>query len=343
MKQVDFCKNDSTIAKAWARVPVELNSTQRQHLKAETITLLKQQDAVLLAHYYVPPDLQDIAEETGGIVADSLDMAKFGANHKAKTLVVAGVKFMGETAKILSPEKRVLMPDLDATCSLDIGCPADEFKRFIAQKPGRTVVVYANTSAAVKAMADWVVTSAIGLNVVKRLHEQGKKILWAPDKHLGNYIQEQTGADMVMWNGNCIVHDEFKAFELELLIQEKPEALVLAHPESPAAVLKLASMVGSTGQIIKAAQAFSGKEVIVATDAGIFHKMQQLMPDKIFIRAPTAGNGATCKSCAFCPWMAMNGLVGLNNALKTGTGEIKVNPEIIKKALIPLNRMVNFK
>src|SRR6201991_2612618 len=189
----------------------------KDELKTRIARELKARDAVLVAHYYVDGDVQDIALETGGCVADSLEMARFGRNHPAKTLVVAGVRFMGESAKILSPEKRVLMPDLDATCSLGLGCPADDFAAVCGAHPDRTVVVYANTSAAVKARADWMVTSSIGLDIVAHLHAQGKKILWAPDRHLGGYIQQKTGADMLLWQGSCLVHDEFKGVELELM------------------------------------------------------------------------------------------------------------------------------
>ena len=230
----------SCTAKAWARVPAAPSPAERAALKERIKRLLKEKQTVLVAHYYVDADLQDLAEETGGCVSDSLEMARFGRDHPAQTLVVAGVKFMGETAKILSPEKRVLMPDLDATCSLDLGCPADEFGAFCDAHPDRTVVVYANTSAAVKARADWMVTSSIGLDIVAHLHAQGKKILWAPDKHLGGYIQKKTGADMLLWQGSCLVHDEFKAVELDLLKREHPRAKVLAHPESPEAVVALA-------------------------------------------------------------------------------------------------------
>ena len=218
---------------AWARVPVEPGPAERAALKDKIKRLLKEKNAVMVSHYYVHPDLQDLAEETGGLVSDSLEMARFGRDHSAQTLVVSGVKFMGETSKILSPHKTVLMPDLDATCSLDLGCPIDEFSAFCDQHPDRTVVVYANTSAAVKARADWLVTSSCALDIVKALKDKGQKILWAPDKHLGGYIQRETGADMVFWEGACIVHDEFKAFELEALIQEHPKAKVLVHPESP--------------------------------------------------------------------------------------------------------------
>src|SRR3990167_6253566 len=217
----------SCTAKAWARVPAELSQNERSALKEHIKCLLKEKQAVLVAHYYVDPDLQDLAEETGGLVSDSLEMARFGRDHAAQTLVVSGVRFMGETAKILSPEKTVLMPDLDATCSLDLGCPVEEFSAFCDAHRDRTVVVYANTSAAVKARADWLVTSSCALDIVSALKAAGQKILWAPDRHLGAYIQRETGADMVFWNGACIVHDEFKAFELEALKKEHPHAKVL--------------------------------------------------------------------------------------------------------------------
>lgn len=327
---------------AWARVPAEPSPDQRVALKERIRRLLQERNAVMVSHFYVHPDLQDLAEETGGIVSDSLEMARFGRDHAATTLVVSGVRFMGETSKILSPEKRVLMPDLDANCSLDLGCPVDEFSAFCDQHPDRTVVVYANTSAAVKARADWLVTSSCALDVVGALHAQGRKILWGPDRHLGDYIQRQTGADMVSWNGACIVHDEFKALELELLIKEHPSAKVLVHPESPADVIALADAVGSTSAILNAAQRMDAKEFIVATDTGMLHKLRTLNPGKTFIEAPTAGNGGTCKSCAHCPWMAMNGLAELANALETGAGEIHVDPTLGLRARLPIDRMLAF-
>ncbi len=332
----------SCTAQAWARTPATPSAQEKSILKDKIRRLLKERDAVLVAHYYVDADLQDLAEETGGCVSDSLEMARFGRDHPAKTLVVAGVRFMGETAKILSPEKTVLMPDLDATCSLDLGCPADEFAAFCDAHPERTVVVYANTSAKVKARADWMVTSSIGLDIVAHLHAQGKKILWAPDKHLGSYIQKKTGADMLLWQGSCVVHDEFKGIELDLLKAEHPEAKVLVHPESPAAVIALADMVGSTSQMIAAARTMDAGTFIVATDNGILHKMRMAAPGKIFIEAPTAGNSATCKSCAHCPWMAMNGLQNLADALEHGTNEIEVDPEIGKEAVRAIKRMLDF-
>ncbi|NSX12530.1 quinolinate synthase NadA [Cupriavidus taiwanensis] len=332
----------SCVAHAWAKVPPVLSPDERQSLKARIRRLLKERNAVLVAHYYVDADLQDLAEETGGCVSDSLEMARFGRDHEARTLVVAGVRFMGETAKILSPEKTVLMPDLDATCSLDLGCPADEFAAFCDAHPDRTVVVYANTSAAVKARADWMVTSSIGLKIVEHLHAQGKKILWAPDKHLGSYIQKQTGADMLLWQGSCLVHDEFKGIELDLLRREFPNAKILVHPESPENVVAQADVVGSTSQLIEAAQKLDATEFIVATDNGILHKMRMAAPGKRFIEAPTAGNSATCKSCAHCPWMAMNALTNLAEVLETGRNEIQVDPVIGRQAVTCIDRMLDF-
>jgi quinolinate synthase len=347
IKRVEFERpqmnaGTSCVADAWARVPQNPSLAERNALKERIKRLLKEKEAVLVAHYYVDADLQDLAEETGGCVSDSLEMARFGRDHPAKTLVVAGVKFMGETAKILSPEKRVLMPDLDATCSLDLGCPADEFAAFCDAHPDRTVVVYANTSAAVKARADWMVTSSIGLQIVEHLHAQGKKILWAPDKHLGSYIQKKTGADMLLWQGSCLVHDEFKGIELELLRKEHPQAKVLVHPESPEAVVAQADVVGSTSQLIAAARTLDATEFIVATDNGILHKMRMAAPGKIFIDAPTAGNSATCKSCAHCPWMAMNSLQNLAEVLESGRNEIQVDPAIGRLAYKSIDRMLDF-
>jgi quinolinate synthase len=326
-----------------ARDPEETMSQERETALRERIKQqLEEENAVLVAHYYTQDAIQELAEETGGCVSDSLEMARFGHDHPAQTLVVAGVRFMGETAKILTPHKRVLMPTLEATCSLDIGCPIDEFSDFCDEHPDRTVVVYANTSAAVKARADWVVTSSIAKDVVAYLHDQGKKILFAPDRHLGDYIQSQTGADVLVWAGACIVHEEFKADGLRHLMKEYPDAAVLVHPESPAAVIELADRVGSTTQIIKAASEMENRQFIVATDQGIFHKMQQSAPDKELIIAPTAGHGATCYSCANCPWMAMNELEALARVFQQEDNEVFVDPELGKRAMLPLTRMLEF-
>jgi quinolinate synthase len=319
-----------------------LSDDEKTDLKARIKTLLEAEDAVLVAHYYTDGDLQALAEETGGCVADSLEMARFGAESDARTLVVCGVRFMGETAKILNPEKRILMPDLRATCSLDEGCPADAFSAFCDAHPDYTVVVYANTSAEVKARSDWVVTSSIALPIVRHLTEQGRKVLWAPDKHLGHYVERMTGAEMLIWDGACVVHEEFKSFALERLRRLHPEAAVLVHPESPDEVVDQADVVGSTTQLIKAVAEMPNREFIVATDAGIFWKMHQVAPEKTLIPAPTAGEGATCESCAHCPWMAMNALQNLERVLRVGDQEILVDPEIGARALVPIRRMLDF-
>nr|WP_265285865.1 quinolinate synthase NadA [Verminephrobacter eiseniae] len=327
---------------AWARVPPEPAPAERAALRQQIRRLLRQNDAVMVSHYYVHPDLQDLAEETGGLVGDSLEMARFGRDHAARTLAVSGVRFMGETAKILSPGKTILMPDLDAHCSLDLGCPPAAFSAFCDAHPERTVVVYANTSAAVKARADWLVTSSCALEIVAALAAAGQKILWAPDRHLGAYIQRETGADMLLWNGACIVHDEFKAFELQALKQQHPQAKVLVHPESPADVQALADAIGSTSAILKAARQMAAKEFIVATDSGMLHQLRAQNPGKIFHEAPTAGDSATCKSCAHCPWMAMNGLADLARVLATGANAITVDPALLPRARQPIDRMLAF-
>ncbi|MBT5600821.1 MAG: quinolinate synthase NadA [Gammaproteobacteria bacterium] len=305
--------------------------------------LLRDKQAVLVAHYYTDENIQSLADQTGGCVADSLEMARFGASSEAKLLVVAGVRFMGETAKILNPDKTVLMPTLEATCSLDLGCPSDDFDAFCSEHPDRTVVVYANTSAAVKARADWVVTSGIALQVVEHLMDKGEKILWAPDRYLGSYIAAQTGADMVMWDGACVVHEEFKAKGLRDSKAVHPSAAVLVHPESPGEVIEMADVVGSTSQLIQAAVELPNDKFIVATDRGIFYKMRQAAPDKLFIEAPTAGNGATCRSCAHCPWMAMNALENLEQSLRSGENEIVISDALAARAMVPLQRMVDFR
>jgi quinolinate synthase len=319
-------------------------------LKAEKKAKLKQMlidnNAVLIAHYYTDTLVQELADETGGFIGDSLEMARWGRDHKAENLIIAGVKFMGETSKILSPNKRVFMPTLEATCSLDLGCPEQEFIDFCDAHPDRTVVVYANTSAAVKARADWVVTSSIALELIEHLHNNGEKLIWAPDKHLGGWVQQQTGADMLLWDGACVVHEEFKADGIKKLLGVYPDAAILVHPESPKDIVDLADVIGSTSQLLKASQALPNKQFIVATDRGIFYKMRQASPDKEFIEAPTAGNGATCRSCAHCPWMAMNTLDQIELLLSSEEAkksqEIFVDENVITKALKPLDKMLSF-
>ena len=335
--QFEFPRTTDVLQAQTLLAPVE-----RDFLIEKIKTLLEARNAVLVAHYYTSDDVQSIADDTGGCVSDSLEMARFGSQHTADTLVVAGVKFMGETAKILNPEKRILMPTLEANCSLDLGCPIDEFSAFCDEHPDHTVVVYANTSAAVKARADWVVTSGIALKLVQHLVDQGEKILWAPDKHLGSYIARETGVDILLWDGSCIVHEEFKAHELVRLKEAHPDAAVLVHPESPAEVIELADVVGSTTQLISAVERLQNSTFIVATDNQIYYKMRQLRPDKIFIDAPTGGVGATCNSCAHCPWMAMNSLQQLAHCLENDTGEIDVPDSLQLQAVKPLKRMLDF-
>jgi quinolinate synthase len=340
--QIRFERFDGALGIAPAKPPHLVSAEEKPALVARIKERLKALDAVFVAHYYVHPDLQDLAMETGGTVSDSLEMARFGHEHPAKTIVVAGVRFMGETAKILNPEKRVLMPDLAAECSLDLACPAEAFSRFCDEHPDREVVVYANTSAAVKARADWMVTSSIAEKIVAHLHAQGKKILFAPDKHLGDYIRNVTGADMLLWNASCVVHEEFKAQQLEELRLKHPGAKVLVHPESPASVIAIADAVGSTTGIIQAAERLGAREYIVATDGGILHQMRRRLPGVTFIEAPTAGKGATCQACAHCPWMAMNGLHNLLEVLESGRNEIRVDPEVGRRAKVSIQRMLDF-
>jgi quinolinate synthase len=322
--------------------PVPPGEQEKQVLSARISELLEQNNAVLVAHYYVADELQELALKTGGHVADSLEMARFGHNHPASTLIVAGVRFMGETAKILNPEKRVLMVEDDATCSLDLSCPLDRFSRFCDAHPDRKVVVYANTSAEIKARSDWVVTSGIALDIVRHLAAQGEKIIWAPDRHLGSYIQEQTGADMLLWGGVCVVHDEYRYEELRSLMQRYPDAKVLVHPESPRAIVKLADVVGSTTALINAVRDMDAERFIVATDRGIFYKMHEVAGDKQLIEAPTSGVGATCTSCGHCPWMAMNSLHKLLHVLEHGGKPIEIDANVIEKAVIPIQRMLDF-
>ena len=312
-------------------------------LKKSIKSLLDEKNGVLISHYYVDEEIQELTEDLGGCVSDSLQMAKFGQNSEADLLVVSGVKFMGETSKILSPEKTILMPTLEATCSLDLGCPEEDFKKFCEEHPDREIVVYANTSAEVKALADWVVTSSIALEVVEHLHSQGKKIIWAPDKHLGKYIEDYTGADMILWDASCIVHDEFKYQGLSDMKKLHPDAGVLVHPESPMEVIKLADAVGSTSQILQAAKNLDFNKFIVATDKGIFYQLEKNNPKKVFFEAPTAGNGAQCKSCSQCPWMGLNSLENLEKTLLDMKNIINVSEETIQKAQISLNRMTSFK
>tara|TARA_B100001287_G_scaffold151540_1_gene127537 strand:+ start:1616 stop:2599 length:984 start_codon:yes stop_codon:yes gene_type:complete len=314
----------------------------KQYLQ-EIKTLLKTHNAKLIAHYYVDESIQKIAEDTGGLVSDSLEMARFGQKQIESTLIVAGVKFMGETAKILSPEKNIYVLDSSATCSLDEGCNFDEFKDFCSMHPDREVVVYANTSAKVKSIADWVVTSSIAVSLVEYLTSLGKKLIWAPDKYLGQYIIDRSGADMVLWNSSCIVHEEYKFSELKKMIHDYPDCDVLVHPESPRSIISLADVVGSTSKLIQASQDSKKKYIIVATEKGIFYQMKKLSPNKIFIEAPTAGEGASCKSCGRCPWMKLNSLDKILSVFADNKNEIQIPKHVINDAQKSISRMVSFR
>jgi len=309
----------------------------------KTKSLLKNNNAKIIAHYYVDELVQRLAEDTGGLVSDSLEMARYGAKQKESTLIVAGVRFMGETAKILSPDKKILMLDMEATCPLDTGCDYINFKKFCDDHPDREVVVYANTSAEVKSIADWVVTSSMAVSLIEHLTSLGKKLIWAPDKYLGNYILEKTGADMLLWDGSCIVHEEYKAIELKNMIREYPDSDVLVHPESPRSIIQMAHVVGSTTRLIEASKSSSKKYIIVATEKGIFYQMKKYSPEKIFLEAPTEGEGATCKSCGRCPWMNLNTVNKVLNVFKSKSNEIVLSHDIIAKAKTPIDRMVNFR
>ena len=323
-------------------VTPEKTPAEKKALKEKIRQLLHKENAVLVAHYYTDEDLQSLAEETGGCVADSLEMARFGMEHPASTLVVAGVRFMGETSKILNNEKRVLVPDLEATCSLDEGCPAGLFSDFCDKHPDHTVVVYANTSAEVKARSHWVVTSGIALPIVRHLAAKGEKILWAPDRHLGSYVQGMTGVEMLLWPGSCVVHEGFKAEALMEMKRQHPKAAVLVHPESPQSVVELADVVGSTTALIDAVRRLDNPAFIVATEPGIFSKMKQVAPGKTLFVAPNVGEGATCESCARCPWMAMNSLEKVVEVLEKGTNEVLVSLELARRAKVPIQRMLDF-
>ena len=334
--------NSELINRHKAGLNGQLVEKDRVNLFKSIAENLKLNNATLISHYYVDPLIQQITEETNGFIGDSLEMAKFGSKCQTENLIVCGVKFMAETAKILSPEKHIYVPTYESTCSLDLGCPAADLKIMKNKYPDRVLVVYANTSAEVKAMADWVVTSSIAKEIIEELHLNDQKILWAPDKYLGSYLQKETGADMLLWDSACVVHEEFKASGLRDLKKLHPDAGVLVHPESPSEVISIADAVGSTSHLIKASRDLDFNKFIVATDKSIFYKMAQLSPEKEFFEAPTGGSGSSCKSCAHCPWMGLNSLTNLEVCVKTLANEINLDEELIKQAKIPLDKMISF-
>lgn len=301
-------------------------------LKAAINELKKEKNAVILGHYYQKGEIQDIADYIG----DSLALAQIAAKTDADILVMCGVHFMGETAKVLCPDKKVLVPDLNAGCSLADSCPADKFAEFVKEHPGYTVISYVNTTAAVKAVTDVVVTSTNAKQIVESFPKD-EKIIFGPDRNLGNYINSITGREMLLWDGACHVHEQFSAEKIVELKAQYPDAVVLAHPECKSVVLKLADVVGSTAALLKYAVNSDKQRFIVATEAGIIHEMQKKCPQKTFIPAPP--NDSTC-GCNECNFMRLNTLEKLYNCLKYEFPEVTVDPEVAKEAVKPIKRML---
>lgn len=311
---------------------VEAEIPAGTNLKKEIERLKKEQDAVVLAHYYQKGEIQDVADYIG----DSLALARIAAGLPNKVIVLCGVHFMGETAKILCPEKVVIVPDVNAGCSLADSCPADEFKKFVREHPDHTVISYVNTSAAVKALTDIVVTSGNARKIVDSLPKD-EKIIFGPDRNLGNYINAETGRDMVLWNGACHVHELFSPAKIAQLKKQYPGAKVLVHPECPAPVRILADKIGSTAVLLKYATESDAKEFIVATESGILHQMQKDCPEKTFIPAPPDDSTCACNDCAF---MKLNTLEKLYNSLRFLAPQIHVDSEIAERARRPIERML---
>lgn len=304
-------------------------------LKAEIKKLKEEKNAVILAHYYTVGEIQDIAD----FIGDSLALARIAEKLDNDIIVMCGVHFMGETVKILCPEKKVLVPDLNAGCSLADSCPAPELKKFIEEHPGHTVVSYVNTSAAVKALTDIVVTSGNAMEVVNSLPED-EKIIFGPDRNLGNYINSQTGRSMILWDGACHVHEKFSLEKILELKKEHPEAKILVHPECPKPIRLVADKLGSTAVLLKWAEESPYYEFIVATESGILHEMRRRCPHKTFIPAPPEEAGCACNDCSF---MKLNTLEKLYNTLKYELPEVTVDADIIDRARRPILRMLEIK
>jgi len=304
------------------------------NLKEAIIKLKKEKNAVILAHYYQEPEIQDIADYVG----DSLGLSQMAAETDADIIVFAGVHFMAETAKILNPKKKVVLPDLNAGCSLADSCPSDVFEHFIEAHPGHTVITYVNCSAEVKALTDIVCTSSNALKIVESIPED-EPIVFAPDRNLGKYIMKQTGREMVLWDGSCVVHEAFSLEKLLELYKKHPDALIIAHPESEAHILKTATYIGSTAGMINFVKEHPRDKFIVATEAGILHKMKQEVPEAELIPAP-AQEDNTC-ACSECAYMKVNTLQKLYDCLLHESPEITVSKATREKALIPIQRMLD--
>ncbi|WP_106831959.1 quinolinate synthase NadA [Parabacteroides pacaensis] len=305
---------------------------ENMNLVEEINKLRKEKNAVILAHYYQTGDIQDIAD----FVGDSLALAQWAEKTTADILIMCGVHFMGETAKILCPNKKVLVPDLNAGCSLADSCPAVDFEKFVKDHPGYTVISYVNTSAAVKAVTDIVVTSTNAKQIVESLPED-EKIIFGPDRNLGNYINSITGRNMLLWDGACHVHEEFSLEKILDLKKQYPEAEVIAHPECKKVVLTVSDFVGSTAALLKHTIQSDKKQFIVATESGVIHEMRKKSPDKEFIPAPP--NDSTC-ACNECNFMRLNTMKKLYNCLKYEMPEIFVDETVQMKALVPIKRML---
>ena len=317
------------VDKGYVDAPIESNI----NLKEEIIKLKKEKNAVILAHYYQKGEIQDLADYIG----DSLALAQIAARIEAPVIVLCGVHFMGETAKILCPDKKVLVPDTKAGCSLADSCPANEFEKFIKERPGHTVISYVNTSAGVKALTDVLVTSSNARQIVESFPED-EKIIFGPDRNLGNYINSITGRNMTLWNGACHVHEQFSEVKIKELKKQYPDAKLLVHPECKNSIVDLADKVGSTAALLNYAINSDAKEFIVATESGILHEMKKKCSDKIFIPAPP--EDGTC-SCNDCNYMKLNTLEKLYNCLKYEQPVIEVDSEIAEKARIPIQRMLD--
>lgn len=301
-------------------------------IKAEIRQMCKDKNAVIMAHYYTEPEIQDIAD----FVGDSLALAQKAATTDADIIVMCGVHFMGETNKILCPDKKVLVPDASATCSLAESCPAEEFAKFVADHPGHTVISYVNTTAATKAVTDVVVTSSNARQIVESFPKD-TPIIFGPDRNLGGYINSITGRNMVLWNGACHVHEKFSLEKIIELKAAHPQAKILVHPECPAPIVKIADKVGSTAALLKYSISDPATEFIVATESGILHEMQKSCPSKTFIPAPP--NDSTC-GCNECSYMKLITMEKLYNCLKNESPEITVDPQIAKRAIRPINKML---
>lgn len=317
------------VDKGYVDAPIESNID----LKEEIIKLKKEKNAVILAHYYQKGEIQDLADYIG----DSLALAQIAARIDAPVIVLCGVHFMGETAKILCPDKKVLVPDTKAGCSLADSCPANEFEKFIIEHPGHTVISYVNTSAGVKALTDVLVTSSNARQIVESFPED-EKIIFGPDRNLGNYINSITGRNMTLWNGACHVHEQFSEVKIKELKKQYPDAKLLVHPECKNSIVTLADKVGSTAALLNYAINSDAKEFIVATESGILHEMKKKCSDKVFIPAPP--EDSTC-SCNDCNYMKLNTLEKLYNCLKYEQPVIEVDGEIAEKARIPIQRMLD--